>query len=266
MNLHKTLLRTRKCLELPPLPEEMLGVRSPDPIDIRDRKKLPIEGPKKSLSGPFSRAVLRSRHQGRTNRCGGFTGQALLEIRHQKVLGGVHHYSANEVYWNARIDKHEDSGVFLRDLMKALQKRGSVSEHVWKSRDNFNKRPDEVEQAERLKIESYERMSFDLDDWLQVLSVENLPIVIGFKVYRKAAREAQRTGTWPVPRDSDKLDGYHAVLLGEHKTSKSYGRMFKIWNSWGPTPIGNACQWMPKQYITERLITDAWCEGVETFA
>ena len=266
MNPRQPYLKLRKAVGLAPLPEEMLGVRGPDPFDGRDRMKSPADGRRTSF-GPFEHHRLHVCNQGRTNRCGGFTGAGLLYLRHLRTGMSPVHYSANEVYWHARPDRREkDSGVYLRDLMRALKKFGSAAEQYWPNHADLFRRPEAIRDAPALNIESYERLDHDPENWWQVLSVENLPIAIGFKVYRNAAKEANRTGTWPVPDDKDTPDGHHAVLVGQYRPDKRYGHVVKIWNWWGQTRIPGGCQWMPVQYITERLVMDAWSEGLETFA
>ena len=266
MNVRQPYLRLRQALNLPPLPEEMLGVRGPDPYDGRDRMKSPKDGPVGDIGGPFLSAKLRTRSQGRSNKCGGYTGQAAIEIRHQRAGFDPVRYSANEVYWHARPNKEKDSGVHMRDLMRALKRWGSVREDYWLSHSNMFRRPESVSDAPALNIESYERVKSNVEDWIQVLGAENLPILIGFKVFRRAAAEARRTGVWPIPDDDDILDGYHAVPVGVFRPSKRYGVEFDIWNSWGPSRFKHGCQRIPKQYVTERLVVDAWSEGIETFA
>lgn len=276
-------LKAREAAGADPLPEERLGVLGPDPVDAKDLIKNPADGepkPTNLLSKYFDDGPYGDRfkitNQGRTNRCGGFTGRAgaLLMTRKLEVLSGKKDpwdgdYSSNEIYWNARRDPTRDSGVFMRDLMKTLHKDGVCASDYWPDRDSLFRRPNEVKGASRFFIPGYERIFSRSPDaaakFVQVLSVEELPIFIGASMFKNASNYAvKHNGFFPMPEDNDKGIGGHAMLVvGWFR--RDGRKIFILVNSWGPGVGDGGIFYMPEEYLPAHLVQDAWTLPADTF-
>jgi len=276
-------LKSRAVVGVEPLPEERLGILGPDPADTQDLLKSPQDGEPKPINllhkyfsrGPYGDRF-QIRDQGRTNRCGGFAGRAgaLLMTRKLEVLSGKDKpwqgdYSSNEIYWNARLDPTRDSGVYMRDLMKSLHKDGVCSAAYWQDHENLFRRPSEIEGASRYFIPGYERLSTghkaSAAEFVQVLSVEELPIFIGATMFKYVSDNAlKHRGLFQMPKSNDPTIGGHAMLIVGWLSSGGK-KVFILVNSWGHKVGDRGIFYMPEDYVSERLVTDAWTLPANTF-
>jgi len=271
----KVLRVARKFLKLPPLPEEQMGIIGPDPEDSRDLIKSAPDGELKPIDLTqkyFKPKAFKIRDQARTNRCAGFAGGSGLHVVSAKLqsLAGrpditlPDGFSANEVYWHARRNKEKDGGVFMRDLMVALKKHGSVDVRAWPDHHSLYSRPIAVETLGRFKIPGYASINMrnateGFDTIKRVLSIEELPLFVGTKMFRNVSRNAGYSGFFTLPGSKDKTDGYHAMLcVGWFRREKDGGEYLILVNSWGPRYGAWGFVFIPKEYVLAGFMTNVW--------
>lgn len=246
------------------------GIIGPDEPDTRDLVHVPE---KKEGYKPIDlrkKFPVRIRNQGRTNACGGYSGAVALEFLARRFASRLRNVfwhwslSANEVYWQARRNKKEDRGVFMRDLMKAL-KFGAPQDILWP--DNFSvfNRPSQIDNASRFIAPRYERISIFrrsneeiIEDFLATLSSEELPILFATRIFHYDAQRANRTGYFRKPSKNDFSIGGHAMVCVGWKVEDD--RIYIIiQNSWGPN-VGNRGIFYADlgMLIDEGILLDAW--------
>lgn len=278
IKLRDFYLNTRRVLGSNPLPEEQLGLRGPDPEDPKDLIKVPQDGEAKPinlLDVYMPDYGFDIRNQGRTNRCTGFAGAALMEVMHAKLhaLSGLEDepapsYSANQIYWHTRRDKSVDQGAFMRDLMRTLTNTGGAAHHVWPDHLSPLRYVGRENTAPKFKIDAYERVILGKPDTVtnlkQVLGAERLPVAIGAMMYDKVSNQAVHDGFFRMPRAGDRRVGGHAMLIVGW--FRSDGRdYFILVNSWGTRVGSRGLFFMPVEAAHEGVIVDAWTVRKNTY-
>lgn len=167
-----------------------------------------------------------------------------------------------KLYWDARAAiaaTREDSGAYLRDMIKALAKRGAAREDLWPYvQKNFATRPPQaaVRDAAKRRIVSYQRLA--PSQYRAALALGQ-PFVIGFTVYESFEGAAvAKTGVVPLPGPKERALGGHAVAVIGYKP---IGGMlhYEVRNSWGAAWGDKGNCWMPATYIENLdLADDAW--------
>lgn len=256
-------------------PQYPLGLIGPDKTDRRDFIKVPLGGsprPIDLIEEYFT--SFQVRNQGQTNRCTGFAGAYGLEILNKKLAQAANanwdiKFSANDAYWYARKDKTKDEGAFLRDLMKGLATHGACHEMYWSDSKSPFKRPSDFDNIARFKIRTnYERVigfgQRGLEDCINVLSIEKLPIFIGMTMQENATNYANRNGIYPIPNSRDAIMGGHAMVFVGWKEihNKVY---FKTLNSWGDKIGSNGYYWLPADLLESGIVFDLWTVGREYY-
>ncbi len=151
--------------------------------------------------------------QGELGSCVAFASIAAYMFAHQ----GAPMLSALDLYWKARFLEgavDEDSGVMIRDAVKAMQKWGTCTEKTWPYLiRKFRVDPPKVADQEALKyrITSYLRVN-SLQDCMNCLA-RGYPFIVGFSVYGSFLSErTEKTGIALMPSDNDPMLGGHCVL------------------------------------------------------
>ena len=159
----------------------------------------------------------RVRNQGDVGSCVAMSAAAMKEYQEYLDTGESRQMSPMFVY-NTR-KNYPDSGMFLRDAMKILQKQGICLE---KECPYSQQKPSDVSEAACIsalnyRIKSYARIYTMLE--LKNSLRENGPALICFPVYRQFGRIWEKSGT---------CNGYHCMtVVGWNKNG------FEIRNSWG---------------------------------
>lgn len=253
------------------------GLIGPDEPDKRDvEKEIPAGSLNLEKNKTFSLRNFyptKIRSQGRTNRCGGFTGAAGLDVLSGKIaaiapmIAKPQKFSANEVYWAARDNRSVDSGVYMRNLMKGLHERGAVLEKYWKDSANLFRKPRAAFNAPKFRIPSYERIFVNdaftsvenrVENCLKVLEIEHLPLFIGAKMYAEVTEKAVISGFFDAPRSRDILEGGHAMLIIGYQTISGVP-FFILQNSWGTWTGDNGLYYASAEmWIEKGIFTDVW--------
>lgn len=149
---------------------------------------------------------------------------------------------------------YSDSGAFLRDGVKSLNKQGVCPEKEWtysaitKGAAKFKMKPPKecYKSALDHQILSYWRIPGILSEMRSCLA-EGFPFVFGYAVYSSfMSEEVRNTGIMPMPQPGESLLGGHAVMAVGYDDEK---RMLLVRNSWGKKWGDNGYFWMPYDYI-----------------
>lgn len=167
-------------------------------------------------------------------------------------------------YYNSRALQgweNEDSGAYIRDAFKAMNKWGLAVESLWPYKVNdFAKKPpiDVYLNGEKNITVKYAAVNQNLDKIKQTL-VSGAAVSFGFNVYDSFFGSwSNGTGIMPLPKKNESLQGGHAVTIIGYSDAK---KCFLIQNSWG-TGWGqpNGKFWMPYSFaLNPNEADDFWC-------
>jgi C1A family cysteine protease len=166
------------------------------------------------------------------------------------------------IYYNERVIEgtvNEDSGAYIRDGIKSVNKQGVCPEPEWPyDISKFTQKPSAkcYKDALQNRATSYSRLVRTLTQMKGCLA-SGYPFVFGFTVYESFESDTvARTGEVPMPAMSEKVLGGHAVLAVGYDDSTS---RFLVRNSWGPGWGMDGYFTMPYAYLTdENLADDFW--------
>lgn len=181
-----------------------------------------------------------------------------------------------DLYYKARFIEdtvNEDSGVEIRDAIKAMAKWGVATEATWPYKvRSFRKQPSQAAAAEddQYRIKKYMRLKSH-DDFLRCLADE-YPFVGGFSVYENFEDNfIYDTGIMVMPTVDQNLIGGHAVLFTGYdsdfhnnpvfrqsglQTSQVPSLMYEARNSFGADWGDEGYFWMPSPYVEDRELSD----------
>lgn len=169
------------------------------------------------------------------------------------------------IYYNARALINAtayDSGAYIRDGIKTVNKQGTTSEIVWPYSDAipgpFTTRPPNQAYSEALnhQVTTYMRVTQTTNALRQCLA-DGFPFVFGFSVYESFESDVvAQTGIVPMPKRTERMLGGHAVVAVGYDDAK---QMFLVRNSWGSEWGLGGYFWMPYAYLTNaNLASDFW--------
>jgi len=166
------------------------------------------------------------------------------------------------IYYNTRKIEGtvgEDSGAYLRDVMKAINRWGYPSEELWPyETTKFTRKPPSsvYDAAKPSRIEAYSRVEQNIKHMKACLA-EGFPFVLGFTVYESFESESvTKTGIMTMPMHSEVAMGGHAVLAVGYDDER---QKFIVRNSWGEEWGDRGYFYMPYDYlINEDLAADFW--------
>lgn len=150
-----------------------------------------------------------------------------------------------------------DSGLTIRDGVKAINKYGLPPESDWEyDISKFTEKPPQQAYTDAVTREAtvYAAVDQDLTSMKTVLA-SGLPIIIGFTVYESFESDAANsTGQIPMPGDNEQVLGGHCMLVVGYGSDKFICR-----NSWGTGWGDNGYCYMPFEYLTDsNLADDFW--------
>lgn len=167
------------------------------------------------------------------------------------------------VYFNARKLQgweREDSGAYIRDGFKSLNKWGVAKEEYWKYDVNKfadDPKPEAYNDALKQVAIKYASVDQDLISIKQTL-LSGAAVSFGFNVYQSFFGSwSQGSGIMPIPKKSEVLQGGHAVLIVGFSDEK---QCFLIQNSWGINWGKDGYFWMPYKFaLNPNEADDFWC-------
>ena len=215
------------------------GWAGPEPKDSRDmpysvsRAVLLTLPESVDLRGRF---VTPAFDQGSIGSCGPQTAAADLLFDQEQNPALDVMPSRLFIYWAARKIMgtiNSDSGVYNRDLCKALAQYGWPAETTWPYVvSKFRDMPPETAFIEAVarKVTRYAKVAQTLSQ-MQGALAQNDPFIFGFNWYTSWSSAAvNRSGDLPEPRASDRVEGGHDVLIVGYSNAS---QRFLFRNSWG---------------------------------
>lgn len=259
----------------------------PDVPDIRDLElKMPMRAVRAASLKPVCDdirpliASVKPYDQGAIGSCTGNMGAAAVVVQQARQKKKLDTPSRLALYYDARVLQgwqNSDTGAYIRDIFKVLQKLGAGGEslHPYKERD-LKKKPSAAYYAAAAKQQAlkYERVPQTLSQMKAVLAGGN-PINLGFAVYESIA-DAAVDGILNLPQPGERAEGGHAVLvvgytndlkavhsrggrLSLPKFAKSIPEWFIVRNSWGTNWGDRGYCYIPASYLTNsNLCADLW--------
>ena len=244
---------------LPDLPDARDYIYQP-PLKVGSASELPSKVDLRNICSPVQ-------DQGSLGCC---TAHALLAAFEccKKVQGQkTKRLSRLFVYYNERVMMNtmmSDSGAYLRDGVKTLNKQGVCFEKDWtyskstKPGAKFTKEPPKKCYEDALDNQVLKYMSVTPNLFhLRSCLASGFPFVFGFSVYDSfMSDEVKKTGIMPMPKDDEDMLGGHAVMAAGYDNDT---RMFLVRNSWGKNWGDNGYFWMPYDYISKtNNCSDFW--------
>jgi C1A family cysteine protease len=167
------------------------------------------------------------------------------------------------VYYNARLiskSTDEDSGAYIRDGIKSVQKYGVCTEKLWPYNiSKFTEKPSDEcysDAANRL-IKNYFRVS-EFNDILDALSNDK-PVVIGLLVYESFDEITFQNNTiYPPSNDESPLGGHAVLLVGYDMLAKRLLARNSFGINWGM----NGYFWIDFEYAKNEIM-DSWVFDIE---
>mmetsp|Transcript_87398 Transcript_87398/g.219968 ORF Transcript_87398/g.219968 Transcript_87398/m.219968 type:complete len:297 (+) Transcript_87398:108-998(+) len=166
------------------------------------------------------------------------------------------------IYYNERAMEGtiaQDSGAYIRDGIKTLNKIGVCRETLWAyDEEKFTVKPSDACYAEAAlnTCKEYARVPQTLEDMKGCLN-EGFPFVFGFTVFSSfMTGQVAKTGVMTMPKSTESQLGGHAVCCVGYKDSM--GCMI-VRNSWGAGWGDSGYFYMPYEYITHPYFaSDFW--------
>ena len=168
------------------------------------------------------------------------------------------------LYWNTRYlegTTNEDSGAYIRDVFKALNKWGLAPEEDFPYViSTFTKKPTDLAFQNGLKnlVIKYTSV-LPTETVIKQTLLSGAAISFGFNVYQsfEVGNWDSTTGIMPIPKKGESLLGGHAVTITGWNDSK---KCFKIQNSWGEEWGLGGYFWMPYSFLLNPSeCDDFWC-------
>lgn len=149
----------------------------------------------------------------------------------------------------------KDSGASLKDGMKALQDAGDCPDaRMPYDQKAFKSAP--TPEADR------EAAGFRIDGSLPLRGLPELkaklaagqPAVFGMTIYKSfMSKQVARTGLMPMPKDHEKQDGGHAVMVVGYDDAR---QVLIVKNSWGPKWGDQGFFYMPYAFVTSENVDE----------
>ena len=163
------------------------------------------------------------------------------------------------LYYNARVIQgwqKEDSGCYIRDCFKTLNKEGVCKNDTWPYIEKeVVTKPSEKSYKEGLDTVStkYYRIGQSILEMKNCLA-NGRPFVFGFEVFT-SFMNGNWIDTMPTPKQNEKSLGGHATIAVGYDDDK---KCFLIKNSWGSDWKMKGYFWMPYSYIVTNRCDDFW--------
>jgi C1A family cysteine protease len=200
-------------------------------------------------------------NQGQLGSCTGQAIAGLIEYMDRKAKKNLD-VSRLFIYYQERLLEgtvNYDSGAYIRDGIKAVNKFGAPLESLWPYViGRFAMRPSATAYTDALKrrVGAYRRIT----DFAGVKTAlaQGFPVVMGFSVYESfQTTTVARTGQMPYPNvQTEQLLGGHAVALVGYQDST---QQFIARNSWGTGWGDGGYFYMPYQVVQNTsMSSDFW--------
>jgi C1A family cysteine protease len=236
---------------------QKFGWKGPEPKDPRDLKYRVVKGvpPKTCDLRTYCSPV---EDQGDLGSCTANAGVALDEYLMKKDKKPFYDMSRLHLYWWTRFIEGttgEDSGAYIRDTVKSLQKYGVCKESTWPYIiSKFTQKPSTAANDEAMlyQIIRYESVPQTLVALKTCLGIDKRPAIFGFDV-PESFLYVGKSGTW-TPKKNESIVGGHAQVLVGYTATR-----FILRNSWGTSWGNKGYCTVPYSFILSNACTDFWC-------
>lgn len=157
---------------------------------------------------------------------------------------------------------NQDSGVYNRDMFKALNKYGTCNESLWPyviSKFKLKPATKAITAAKANLITAYQAVDQNVQSMKECLA-DGLGFIFGFSVYDSfMSAEVERTGVVPMPKKSESLLGGHDIFCYGYDDARG---VFLMGNEWGEEwGDGGNCT-IPYEFAADpNLAGDFWTAG-----
>ena len=150
---------------------------------------------------------------------------------------------------------HEDTGCYIRDVVKQAFKLGVATEATCPYNISaFARKPSEQAYTTGRwhQLKGGYKACLTADDILQSIAAD-IPVVFGYSVF--SSHDSGREGHIPMPSAMDRLEGAHCCWFidGDPKT-----RYFKFQNSWSEEYGDKGYYYLPFDYVDHGYADDIW--------
>lgn len=174
----------------------------------------------------------------------------------EPVLSASSHFT----YYAGRLMngwEREDSGLYIRDGAKAVNKYGVAPYSTWRRSHSYEERPsDDAWRAARNElVVSYHRLLYP--EQIHIALQAGLPVVFGMTLY-ESFMDGGHNGLIPVPRPTEQPVGGHSMCVEGYEPMLD---CFIVPNSWDTTWGDEGYCYIPTQmfdYMTGPLMNDLW--------
>lgn len=218
--------------------------RFPDSVDLRE--KMPPVYDQKNLGSCTSMATAAA-------------------LEYDRIIQGLEVWLPSRlfIYYNTRKledSVESDSGGTLRDSIKTVAKQGAPIETLWpyvEEKFADEPTPEAYTEAQHHTAIQYMRINNSDINELKRCLVAGFPFVFGMSVYESfESDEVAKTGVIPMPKETEKMQGGHAVLGVGYKNETS---CFICRNSWSSSWGDLGYFYIPYDYLTTTdLADDFW--------
>jgi C1A family cysteine protease len=243
-----------------PSPPDHRDLIMPDPTLAPTLLVLPSVVDNRSLCSPVE-------DQGELGSCTANASTSAMEALYKKLGMPIIELSRLFVYYYTRkvegTPPTEDSGAFIRDVMKALSKYGAAPEAIWPydiSQFSTNPTYAAVQAAHQHRATRYYRCP-TLHS-IKVALAHGFSAVGGFSVpTNMLSPECAQNGIVKMPGSGDRIEGGHAVHFVGYDDASA---LLTFQNSWGPGWGKQGFGFLPYGFVDQKLADDFWSIRRET--
>jgi C1A family cysteine protease len=204
--------------------------------------------------------------QGPVGSCTAFSCVGMMEyfLRKNGVVIPDDLLSESFLYYNTRVliestPATVDSGAYLRDVLKAMNRYGVCLEKTFPYSSNYSLKPTQTAYSEGMKYQvikyaNIPTMNVNINNTLNDLKTflqNGMTFVGGIICYSNFFNGSN--GMIPLPAGN--IIGGHAVLFVGYDDNR---KVFKFKNSWGKNWGDKGYGYLPYQYLLTRNLFDLW--------
>lgn len=196
--------------------------------------------------------------------CGSCTGNAIAAAYQFDLMRqGLQSFEPSRlfIYYNERVVEgtvYRDSGAMIRDGMMSISQNGVCPEELWPydiSKFAIRPSPEAYAAAMQHTTSSYYSVNVELESMKQTLA-QGYPIVVGISVFTSFESSAvAKDGIVPMPAPNEACLGGHCILIVGYSDAT---QRFIVRNSWGADWGDKGYFYLPYDFATHDLMSDAW--------
>jgi C1A family cysteine protease len=157
----------------------------------------------------------------------------------------------------------EDSGCFVRDVFKAMERFGVCSEQTWPYvEERYSVAPSRAAAVEALLHRALVYFACRRLTDIKASVAAGFPVIGGFACYESLMSDTvAQSGEVPYPSVSESQIGGHCVYFDGYDDDR---QVLTFQNSWGLGWGRSGCGTLPYRYVVDGLASDFWTLRRET--